>query len=553
MGPRPLQCSIRAASAACILSIAFARQILLDDLEGGLKWVHSKDAKYSGEFVVGKGTVEVLPEDHGLIIPENARHYAASQAVDLDPSKEKEFVVQYEVKYENGVTCSGSYLKLLMAPFDDLEGLKDGVPYSIMFGPDKCGANDRVHFIFQYKNRVTGDMVEHHLQRPPPIGGVGKKTHLYTLVVRGEEFEIKVDGEVKRSGSISDADDFSPPLNPPEEVDDPDDKKPLDWVDEQRIPDPTAKKPEKWDETQPKMIPDASAKMPEGWLEDEPQKVPNPDAKKPDEWDDEEDGEWIPESIDNPKCSVGCGPWIRPMVGNPEYRGKWTAPLIDNPNYIGEWKPRRIKNPAHYKVDNPCLLPVAALGLELWVMDSNIRFDNFYVGTSAKEAEEFAKNTWKKKQEIEVKSEPIDEDLAKKAKKGKQTAFERYLTSLDGLVESGLRTVKLHAAADVLANIMMPHIFSAAALGTGGLLLFVLALVSAFTRKQVSSPSRAQVQAQPQAAVVVRPGESLDERKKTDAEITDSDNPEERQVEVTETSASTSAGGLRQRKPLSES
>jgi hypothetical protein len=36
--------------------------------------------------------------------------------------------------------------------------------------------------------------------------------------------------------------DFNPPVNPPKEIDDPEDKKPEDWVDAKRIPDPDATK-----------------------------------------------------------------------------------------------------------------------------------------------------------------------------------------------------------------------------------------------------------------------------------------------------------------------
>lgn len=36
--------------------------------------------------------------------------------------------------------------------------------------------------------------------------------------------------------------DLSPPINPPEEIDDPDDFKPADWDDREKIPDPDATK-----------------------------------------------------------------------------------------------------------------------------------------------------------------------------------------------------------------------------------------------------------------------------------------------------------------------
>lgn len=47
------------------------------------------------------------------------------------------------------------------------------------------------------------------------------------------------------------------------------------------------------------------------------------------------DGEWEAPQIANPKCesAPGCGVWQRPMIDNPNYKGKWKSPMIDNPNY----------------------------------------------------------------------------------------------------------------------------------------------------------------------------------------------------------------------------
>ena len=56
--------------------------------------------------------------------------------------------------------------------------------------------------------------------------------------------------------------------------------------------DPTAFKPDDWDEDAPKTILDESANMPAGWLEDELYLIPDPSAEKPEEWDDDDDGEW---------------------------------------------------------------------------------------------------------------------------------------------------------------------------------------------------------------------------------------------------------------------
>ena len=88
------------------------------------------------------------------------------------------------------------------------------------------------------------------------------------------------------------------------------------------------------DEDAPEKIVDPNAKKPAGWLDDAPETVPDPSAVKPADWDDEEDGEWEPPQIPNPKCAeVGCGEWKAPMIANPKYKGKWSAPLIKNPAY----------------------------------------------------------------------------------------------------------------------------------------------------------------------------------------------------------------------------
>jgi len=39
---------------------------------------------------------------------------------------------------------------------------------------------------------------------------------------------------------------FSPPVNPPAEIEDKNDKKPEDWDERETIPDPEATKPDDW-------------------------------------------------------------------------------------------------------------------------------------------------------------------------------------------------------------------------------------------------------------------------------------------------------------------
>lgn len=109
---------------------------------------------YNGEWFVGTPVNVILEEDYGLIVKTKARHHAIAanlrKPVEFDG---KPLIVQYEVKYENGQECGGGYLKLLSAGAEKKIGMfNDKTPYTIMFGPDKCGQSAKVHFIIKLKN-----------------------------------------------------------------------------------------------------------------------------------------------------------------------------------------------------------------------------------------------------------------------------------------------------------------------------------------------------------------------------------------------------------------
>lgn len=303
--------------------------------------------------------------DEGLVVKNAAAHHAISAKFPnvVDP-KDKPLVIQYEVKLQNGLECGGAYMKLLRENKDlHSEEFANTTPYVIMFGPDKCGHTNKVHFIFNHKNPKTGEYEEKHLVSPP-AARIVKTTELYTLAIHpNNTYIIKQNNEEIKTGSL--LEDFSPAVNPPAEIDDPEDTKPGDWVDEARIPDPDAVKPEDWDEEAPFEIVDEQAEQPDDWLVDEPLVISDPQAEKPEDWDNEEDGDWIPPTIPNPKCAEasGCGPWSKPMKKNPEYKGKWAAPYIDNPAYKGVWKPRKIANPDFYEDLKPANFePIGAVG-----------------------------------------------------------------------------------------------------------------------------------------------------------------------------------------------
>eukprot|EP00607_Mallomonas_marina_P008730 CAMPEP_0182416664 /NCGR_PEP_ID=MMETSP1167-20130531/1043_1 /TAXON_ID=2988 /ORGANISM="Mallomonas Sp, Strain CCMP3275" /LENGTH=551 /DNA_ID=CAMNT_0024589661 /DNA_START=65 /DNA_END=1720 /DNA_ORIENTATION=- len=365
------------------------------------------------EITKAKKPAKGFEEDTALELTKEMKRYAvgAKFASPID-SKDKDLVIQYETKYEEMVTCGGSYIKLLRDVDNfDITKMDSSTPYTIMFGPDKCGhETNKVHFILNYQHPITKEWEEKHFNDTPSIKN-DRKSHLYTLhLMSNNSFSIYIDTIQVKSGNL--LTHMSPPINPPREIDDPTDSKPESWVDEAKIPDPLASKPQDWDESLPPMIDDESDKKPADWLDDEPLMIPDPKANKPEDWLDEEDGEWEAPSVQNPKCvtASGCGVWSPQQIKNPAYKGKWRAPLIDNPQYIGEWKPRQIPNPNYFYDNQPSSVhPMGGVGVEVWTTNKGYRFDNILISHSLELALKYAENTYIKKQ-IAEKEMNIDEE-----------------------------------------------------------------------------------------------------------------------------------------------
>ncbi|XP_075400926.1 calmegin [Tenrec ecaudatus] len=383
-------------------------------------WVLSKAKKDDTDEEIsiydGRWEIEELKEnqvhgDRGLVLKSRAKHHAIS-AILAKPFvfSDKPLIVQYEVNFQDGIDCGGAYIKLLVDSDDvNLENFYDKTSYTIMFGPDKCGEDYKLHFIFRHKHPKTGVFEEKHA-KPPDVDlkkyFTDRKTHLYTLVMNPDNtFEILIDQVVVNKGSL--LEDVVPAINPPKEIEDPNDKKPDEWDEKAKIPDLSAVKPDDWDESEPSQIEDASVAKPEGWLDDEPKFVPDPNADKPADWNEDMDGEWEAPQIPNPACRVGCGEWKPPMIDNPNFKGIWKPPMIDNPNYQGIWSPRKIPNPDYFEDDHPFLLtPFRALGLELWSMTSDIYFDNFIICSEKEVADRWAADGWGMKTLVANANEP---------------------------------------------------------------------------------------------------------------------------------------------------
>ncbi|RKP14490.1 Calreticulin family-domain-containing protein, partial [Piptocephalis cylindrospora] len=465
----------------------------VEDFEGEWKerWLLSSARKDAEFQFSGKWNVEdptILPAGkgyghRGLVLKTPAAHHAISAKFDETLENiDKTLVIQYETKMQEGLECGGAYLKLLSErDGEDVysKEFSDKTPYTIMFGPDRCGSTNKIHFIFRHLNPKTKEYEEKHLVSPP-VARTDTLSNLYTLIVRPDNtYEILVNRDSVSSGDL--LKDFTPPVNPPAEIHDPEDTKPEDWVDEARIADPEAKKPEDWDETAPARIPDPEARMPEDWLLDAAEVVKDPEAQKPEDWDDEEDGEWEAPMVSNPECEKvsGCGPWSAPMIINPDYKGPWTAPSIDNPAYKGEWEARMIPNPDFYEDKHPSNFDrMNAIGFELWTMQSDILFDDLYIGHSEEEAKKIADTNWKPKHEAEKQLEaaarppiPEDDDIHKD-----QALGPVFLNDPLGFLRHHLSAFADGVLQDPLQAILEAPLVAAGLLGT--LTLFLVALLA---------------------------------------------------------------------------
>ena len=319
------------------------------------RWVTgAPPGKEAGKWAVTPGKWFHDEEvNKGLATTEDMRFYSISaKMAKKSTSKKKELVVQFSAKYEahQYAFCGGGYIKLLP------DGLKQKTfggddEYHIMFGPDLCGYDvSHIHTIFNHKgeNLLKTDKISLE------YSDKNEYTHLYTLHLKPDgTYEVFFDLESKAKGKLVDDWDFPNPTK-----DDPDDKKPSDWVDETMIDDPEDKKPDGWD--------------------DIPAQIPDPDASKPEDWDDEDDGEWEP-----------------PLIDNPDFKGEWSAKQIENPAYKGEWSPKQIKNPDYEEGVQLAAYDSMYVGFELWIVNNGTIFDNILVTDDLEYAKAQGEKLWR--------------------------------------------------------------------------------------------------------------------------------------------------------------
>jgi len=356
------------ATASLFLATPVTAEFFLkeqfDDATWTSRWTESTSRNKSerGSWGLTEGKNHGNNKNTGLQTSDDARFYGLSAPLSSTfTSADKDLVIQYSVKHEQGIDCGGAYIKLLPGgdKFDSASFGGDS-PYGVMFGPDICGGTKRTHVILNSNDKEENLMIKNDIPCESD-----KLSHLYTLIIRPDNtFEVFVDNKSVKSGDLQDEFDFLEA----KEIPDPTKSKPEDWVDNSNIEDPESVKPDGYDDISPEII--------------------DSDASRPDDWDDEDDGEWEAPMIDNPEYE---GPWSPKMIRNPDYKGEWKHPKIPNPEYV--------YNDKMYAV---CAGGCTHVGFELWQVKSGSIFDDIIVTDSLEEAQKFAEETFFVKKEGET-------------------------------------------------------------------------------------------------------------------------------------------------------
>lgn len=164
-----------------------------DDVFAKGKWIKSADAKYRDQPILVKPptkSVAGYEADKGVQLTQEMKHYGFGARFPTPLRFDRdEVVIQYELKLEERLNCGGAYIKLLRDGAIKLEKLNNESPYTIMFGPDKCGTDSRLHFILKYMNPVSKMWTEHHYD-----GHIKPKIDRSYLALRKDNtFEVFID------------------------------------------------------------------------------------------------------------------------------------------------------------------------------------------------------------------------------------------------------------------------------------------------------------------------------------------------------------------------
>jgi calreticulin len=288
-------------------------------------------------------------EQRGLqTLDDNRQYLISSRFKRCFNTSGRDFILQFTIRFENKVTKAQGFLKVFPESFKQNQ-FSSKSPWRILFGPD-IKEWMRKHIDFRVRrNRTEFVTTEPLLCFEDPL------THIFTLVIHANQsYKVLKDNFTDIESHLEDAFRYAPP---------------------REIPDPTAVKPDDWEDIETIDDPDD---VPPPWAESIPPFVPDASAKRPPDWDDAAQGAWAP-----------------PLLPNPAYRPEWKPRRIPNPAFRGDWIPKNVSNP-DYAPDPKFGKPedICFIGIDVEQDVAGAIWDNILVTDDFEYAQKMLAETW---------------------------------------------------------------------------------------------------------------------------------------------------------------
>ncbi|KAH0476560.1 MAG: uncharacterized protein KVP18_001712 [Porospora cf. gigantea A] len=175
---------------------------LFEDFQSGMtSWIESDLEKYNGVWSLRTHETQALRDDMGLQMTSETAFYAISRSLGNASwtNTTTRMRLSYEVAFQQDFTCGGAYVKLYSSSAVEPKKFGNESPYTLMFGPDKCGGGGVVHVIFK-----TSDGREFH-PATPINAEWGEYTHLFELdLAASGHVEVLIDGATQAELTLAD-------------------------------------------------------------------------------------------------------------------------------------------------------------------------------------------------------------------------------------------------------------------------------------------------------------------------------------------------------------
>ncbi|KFD46052.1 hypothetical protein M513_13076, partial [Trichuris suis] len=304
---------------------------------------------YDGQWKIHTHSNPLLKRNYVLLMQTPAAYHAICSAFKKPfIFRSKPLIIQYDLKFQVPLMeCGGGYVKLYEGfGLNCYEIFRNDTEFQLMFGPDKCGGKQIIHFIIGQKDHKTSVFTPQAISSKRPLNSIFQDTltHLFTLALYpNDSYFIYIDQLLHDHGNLKD-----------------------------------------------KMMKKMSHN-------DFPKDKSNTLKRAPTDWNNEEVDSVSPAvNVNNATCKDGsdCVALHEPSMRDLEHREQRVTPLTVNRK---ESRGTDESSGSVFRI----LGPIHWLGLELWTDTPDLAFDNFLVTDNLTFANYFAQCTWQVQQAAE--------------------------------------------------------------------------------------------------------------------------------------------------------